>query len=204
MLFLTVWTLLLVAGCGGSSEGDVVATESTPAAIEPRLPIPFEGGSRQRARLAKIQGMPAPELQLRATLNGRGLSIASLRGSVVLLDFWGVWCGPCKKLTPVMKELHRKYADQGLVVLGVHTDRDAHKVAGYVKQHNIEYPIGIEAQGNRTAAAYYVDGYPDLHLIDHEGTLRFADLNNAAPIEQLESAIEALLAERARDRGKRG
>lgn len=204
---------LVVSGCGDSDRSVLSlegpsADESTSTMaltafepVEPELPVPYEesGGPAHRRKLDAITGRPAPPLQVDYWLNASDITWTGLRGRVVLLDFWGAWCAPCKALTPKLLELQRKYESRGFTIVGIHTARDADRGRLYVRQKGIGYPIGFERRGEPVAAAYHVNGYPDLHLVDHRGILRYADLSNGAPIERIESAIEALLVERERD-----
>ena len=188
----------------GSSPAEGSSSAGTFEPIAPELDVPYEGTASSRQRLAAIEGRDAPALDVSSWMNSRGMTLEALRGEVVLLDFWGQWCPPCRALTPTMRRLWKDYHDRGLWVIGVHTNNDRSdelKGRRYVNEHGIEYPIAFDKPGNPTARSrYLVDGYPDLFLIDHRGVLRYADLDNSAPIRQLESVIEALLAERERDR----
>lgn len=75
------------------------------------------------AKLASLEGQPAPEiLGIVAWKNGEPVTLAALRGQCVLLEFWGYWCGPCVSRMPKLFELHDKYHEQGLVIIGVHVD----------------------------------------------------------------------------------
>ena len=75
------------------------------------------------SRIAQLYGKPAPELrQIKGWKNGGPVKLADLRGKVVILDFWGYWCGPCLAAMPELMKLHDKYADKGLVIIGVHSD----------------------------------------------------------------------------------
>lgn len=93
---------------------------------------------------------------------------------------------------PHLLELQKKHQDQGLVVIGVHTTGSGEKMADFVAEQKITYPVAIDVD-NRTTTAFAVDSYPDYYLIDRAGNLRVADLQNAA----LDSAITTLLAEPA-------
>ena len=86
--------------------------------------------------------------------------------------------------------MQERYKDQGLVLIGVHTQRGSEKMAKLAKDVGINYPIAVDRNG-KTVAAYAVDSYPDYYVIDRSGKLRFADLGNA----DLDRAIEMLLAE---------
>ena len=63
-------------------------------------------------------GKAPPAIEM-ADLNGKQVDLKALRGKVVLVDFWASWCGPCKHEMPVLQSLHEKYAEQGLVIVGI-------------------------------------------------------------------------------------
>ncbi len=74
-------------------------------------------------RLAYLIGKQAPELQkMKGWINSKTIKLAELRGKVVLLDFWGTWCGPCVHAIPKLIDLHEKYGNKGLVIIGIHDD----------------------------------------------------------------------------------
>ena len=91
---------------------------------------------------------------------------------------------------PKLKELSTKYADQGLVLIGIHSKNGAEKAPAFVADNGIGYPIALDSEG-KTVAAFGVDGYPDYHIIDRSGNVRVADLPNG----ELEATIKVLLAE---------
>ena len=93
---------------------------------------------------------------------------------------------------PHTNELQKKYADRGLVIIGIHSQRDADTMADGVKEHGIEFPVAADTQG-KTVAAYRVNGYPDYYFIDRAGNLRIVDCANG----KVEEAIELLLSESA-------
>ena len=97
---------------------------------------------------------PAPELRgLDGWINSEPLTLAELRGQVVLIDFWTYTCVNCIRTFPYLKEWHDKYADDGLVIIGVHTpefefEKDRQNVVEAARMHGLEYPI---AQDNNYA-----------------------------------------------------
>jgi hypothetical protein len=93
---------------------------------------------------------------------------------------------------PHINELQEKYADQGLVIIGVHSQDRAETMADGVQQHGINYIVAADTEG-KTVAAYHVDSYPDYYFIDRAGNLRIVDCANA----NVEEAIQLLLAEDA-------
>ncbi len=90
--------------------------------------------------------------------------------------------------------MSQRYADQGLVIIGVHTSKGGDKMMEMAKSSAIPYPLAIDAN-NVTKTAFAVDSYPDYYLIDRAGNLRVADLSNG----DLERAVKVLLAEKAGD-----
>jgi thiol-disulfide isomerase/thioredoxin len=155
--------------------------------------VELEGLVGRRVLVDPLVGKKAPELSLSGWMNSEPLALPDLRGSVVLLDFFGAWCPPCRALTPYLVELHRKYADRGLRIVGVHTQRGMENGPAYVEEAGIPYPVGIDSEG-KTVEAYRVDGFPDLYLVDREGILRYADIKTN-PRENIVAAIENLLEE---------
>lgn len=142
--------------------------------------------STLQAREALI-GKPAPALVAEQWHNGSFWQL-SLKGKVVLLDFWGVWCKPCRQQLPQIRALAVKYADRGLVVIGVHTQSAKEDLPSFLSHNDLPYLIAVD-YNNKTPEAYRVAGYPTIALIDRKGVLRAFDPGG------LEKSIVALLAE---------
>jgi thiol-disulfide isomerase/thioredoxin len=150
----------------------------------------LEGTAAQRGHLAGLEGKAAPDLMVKDWTNGKEMKVADLKGKVVLLDFWATWCGPCIAAIPHTNELHAKYKDKGLVIIGVCHSRGAETMAQMAKDKSIAYPVAADIEG-KTVAAYKVNSFPDYYFIDKSGVLRVADCRN----DKVEEVIEALLAE---------
>ena len=97
-------------------------------------------------------GGRAPEIGVNA-LNGRPVRIASLRGKVVLVDFWASWCAPCRQEFPVLERLHRTYASQGLAIVGVSVDNDVANVRTFLRRNSASFLIAHDPR--KVAAARY-------------------------------------------------
>lgn len=152
-----------------------------------------EGTGEKRQNKDKLEGKTPPKLQVGQWLNTeKPLTFEKLKGKVVVIKFWGVWCGPCKASMPHNTELYNRYKDRGLVFIGVHTPSQAEKMPDYAKEEKINWPLAVDAD-KETIKAFHVDSYPDYYLIDRAGKLRFADLANS----ELDRAVEALLKEPA-------
>lgn len=149
-----------------------------------------EGDARRREKLSALEGRPAPALQVTNWVNGQPMTLASLKGKIVVLDFWATWCGPCIASIPHNNELAAKFKDKGVVFVGVCHPRGVEKMAQTVKDKRLKYPTAQDPAG-ATIEAYAVDSFPDYYVIDRKGILRLADCRNA----DVEKAIALLLKE---------
>lgn len=113
------------------------------------------------------------------------VTLSTLRGRVVVLDFWATWCGPCVASIPHLIELHNKYADQGLVIIG-HTDGSSTNVDAFIKTKSIPYIISIGAD---IGDAYGVSGIPHVFVIDPDGKVAW----HGHPASMKENILTALL-----------
>ncbi|MET4388562.1 thiol-disulfide isomerase/thioredoxin [Bradyrhizobium sp. F1.4.3] len=109
--------------------------------------------------------------------NSKPLSIADLRGKVVLVDFWTYGCVNCVNTLPHVTDLYAKYKDRGLVVVGVHTpefpfERSASNVQAALKRHGITYPVAQD-NDSRTWNAYRNQYWPAQYIIDQNGKIVF-------------------------------
>jgi len=112
------------------------------------------------------------------TWDGNTLRSTSLKGKVVVLDFFQTWCPDCQKSAVELEKLYKKYKDQGLIVVGISHDREKSAVvAPYVKQYNLTYPVLL---GDISVALNYIPGMspqtpkfsiPYIVLIDREGNI---------------------------------
>jgi cytochrome c-type biogenesis protein len=118
-------------------------------------------------------GNPAVEYPA-ATLAGDTVTLASLRGQVVLLNLWATWCVPCRTETPYLEQLSVEYLDRGLQVVGISLDTGdaADQVEMFVEEFGVTYTILHDPQ-MRGMDLYQVPGLPATFLIDREGILRW-------------------------------
>ena len=116
------------------------------------------------------KGAMAPPLRLPALAGGE-LDLASLRGRLVVLNFWATWCPPCVQEMPSLERLHRTLGKEGLSVVSVSVDEDEEALRRFVKEHGVSFPV-LRDPGGRAAAAYRTTGYPETFEIDAEGVVR--------------------------------
>jgi peroxiredoxin len=103
-----------------------------------------------------------------ATVDGRPLSLESLRGRVVLLNFWATWCRECRAELPVFEQLHRDYTARGLTVLAVNYGEEAGTVRQYARELGLTMPLLLDSTG-AVRQSYGVIGLPTSFLIGRDG-----------------------------------
>jgi thiol-disulfide isomerase/thioredoxin len=114
-------------------------------------------------------GTTAPEFSL-ALLDGGELSLESLRGKTVILDFWATWCAPCVFQIPILNALASEYADRDVVVLGVAVDVEGWEVVEpFVTQEGVQYPILLGDE--ELAKIFGAPGFPYSLVIDPQGQI---------------------------------
>lgn len=138
----------------------------------------------------------APDFNL-PNLGGERIQLTTLlEKGPVLLDFWATWCKPCIKAMPKLEEIHAKYADRGLTVLGVNEDgpRGQNRIRPFLRGRNITFPIAIDADGS-VMKRMQVRALPTTILIapDREIVLREAGLSDGKAIID---ALDVLLPEK--------
>jgi peroxiredoxin len=124
------------------------------------------GGAKSQAPAKGPERMPDFDLKDPA---GHEFTSAQFRGKVLLLDFWGTWCAPCKQEIPGYERLYRRYKDRGFVVIGIAADSDPALVAEFAKKLKITYPLLINGMD---VQKYGVEGLPETMLIDRNGVIR--------------------------------
>ncbi|MBA3502392.1 MAG: redoxin domain-containing protein [Myxococcota bacterium] len=134
-------------------------------------------------------GKPAPAFEA-ATLAGPFSSkLADLRGHVVILDFWATWCGPCAMTIPRLKQLHDKYAPNGLRIVGLSSE-DPALIREFAGRAAMNYTIAHDVE-DKISGAYLREGIPMFVVIDKAGIVRHVIVG--ANMDAVEEAIPALL-----------
>jgi peroxiredoxin len=172
---LVLASLPLVA-CGGSTESSK--------------------GSESAGDTGGLVGNPAPDFSVKAVSGGSGtVSLKSLRGKVVLVDFWGTYCEPCKKSFPKLQDLNTKYSASGLKIIGISEDEseDKDKIPSFADTYGAKFTLGWDA--DKTIAKHYKpETMPSSFIIDKKGVVRFAHVGYHDGEEaEVEKEIKELL-----------
>jgi thiol-disulfide isomerase/thioredoxin len=169
-----------------------------------------------------LEGKPAADFEGDFALNGKPARLSSLRGKVVIVDFWAVWCLPCIEALPHMQALQDKYRDDGVVVVGVTAynyeqgrnygfDKKNGKLRNldegnkqteqvmlrdFAQYHKMEYLVMTlpKAEFVKAAEAYRVKYIPTVVVIDQEGVIRHVAVGGGREnVQEVEAAVKKLV-----------
>ena len=144
----------------------------------------------QRAALDKLVGKPAPPIELTEWKNGE-VTAEDMKGKIVVVDIWATWCGPCIAAIPHNNEMMEKFADKGVLIVGVCShNRGQEKLAQVVEQKGIKYPVGKDST-LAVQKAFGVMFYPTYAVVDRAGIVRAIGLTP----DGAEKVVEKLLTE---------
>jgi thiol-disulfide isomerase/thioredoxin len=123
------------------------------------------------AAAGAVPGSPAPALVLPAR-DGGTVDLASLKGEVVMINFWATWCGPCRQEMPLLAQLHTKYEPLGFTLLGVNVEPDSAAAVDWLKGVPVGFPILFD-KDSAVAGRFGVEGMPSTVFVDRNGQVRY-------------------------------
>lgn len=162
--------MLMVNGCKKKTENESDSGQSNPntSAAETNTvkPAPDEN--------TIAEGYAFPSLRF-SSVSGEPVDLADLKGKVVLIDFWAIWCPPCVQSMPDLIATYREYHDQGFEILGINMDPDKAKLEKYLQDNQITWPQYFDGLGwsNKLAKRFGVRGIPHIVLINKKGAVHF-------------------------------
>ena len=135
-------------------------------------PNPSTGGSKDTISpldADKTINSKAPDFTLR-DLQGKSIAFSSLKGKVVLLNFWATWCPPCKAEMPAMNRLYHEIKARGFEIIAVSTDNSLSTIRDYLAKNRVDFPI-LHDEKKSVSKQYRVFSMPTTFLIDRDGTI---------------------------------
>jgi len=148
-------------------------------------------GRDPRELPSELVGDAAPAFALPELGGGERIDLASLRGQVVVLNFWASWCVPCREEHPALLAAWDRYRERGVVFVGVNFEDAEESALAYAAEMGGDWPV-VADPGSRTAIAYGVFGIPETFVIASDGTV-VAKTIGAVTYDWLEEQIEAAL-----------
>jgi thiol-disulfide isomerase/thioredoxin len=139
---------------------------------------------------SNMLGIPAPEIEMNDR-SDKPLKLSSLKGKVVLIDFWASWCGPCRRENPNVVSLYNKYKSKGFEIFSVSLDQDKQKWFKAIEDDGLTWPSHVsDLQGwaNSAARLYSVSSIPQTVLLDKEGNILARNLRG----EQLNDKLKSI------------
>ncbi len=138
------------------------------------------------------KGPPAaPDFTL-STPRGGTLSLNQYKGQPIVLNFFTTWCGPCRNEMPGIQKTYRKYADQGLVVIGVNIEETTAEVTSFVKEYSLTFPVVMDLDG-KIANRYQVNSYPRTVFIHPNGTI-YQTVRGSMSEKEFAGYVDSLMA----------
>jgi peroxiredoxin len=139
-----------------------------------------------------LVGKTAPDFTAHTT-SGRKTALSEYRGEVVLVDFWGAWCPPCRARMPHLQDLHDQFAGEGFVIFLVSTDLDKQDAIDFLTSNGYTDFISVWEPGyksqNPIAQLYQVNRFPHTFLLDRQGVIRYAGHPDDLPSALIESLL---------------
>jgi peroxiredoxin len=141
-------------------------------------------------------GKPAPDLSL-TTIDNQPIKLSDLKGKVVVLDFWAVFCGPCKESLPNLARISSDpaLAARGLKVIAVDCHEDPQTVRKFLDENHLNLTVALDTDES-AESAYAVNGIPNTFVIGRDGTIQHSILGfeGKATEDELDTAIDKALA----------
>jgi thiol-disulfide isomerase/thioredoxin len=195
LALLTTLTLVLTLACTKTESVGYGVTKSAAKKAALEKPASHPTGKDSEPESARTEvGDPMPAYAA-AYLDGKPLNLANEKGSVVFLNVWATWCGPCRFETPELQALQNQYAANGLKVIGVSVDEgDAGAVKTFVAEQKITYPIAVDPEG-RIATLLQTTVLPTSLLIGRDGKIVWRQIGAVMPNDaKLKAAVEKAVA----------
>ena len=199
--FTVAQVLAVIAAIGISGVALAVLTSPittpTPTAPRPGSSMYVVGSPEPGLRIGDVAPeftgtTPGGQTVELTDLDGNPIRLADLRGHPVWINFWATWCPPCQEETPILRDMHDKYADDGLEIVAISVqETTADDVRAYVERYGLDYKVGFDAT-SAIFHTYHAFGLPTQLFLDEDGVIRDVVLG---PItrEAAEQTIQDLL-----------
>ena len=128
-------------------------------------------GALATASLVGASASMAPTFAL-PSRSGDTVSLAQLKGKVVMLNFWASWCGPCRQEMPLLEQMHKRYGALGFTLVGVNVDADSKDAEAWLSKTPVSFPVLFDRE-SKVSKLYDVNAMPSTVFIDRQGNVRY-------------------------------
>ncbi|KZX76467.1 hypothetical protein A3715_05210 [Oleiphilus sp. HI0009] len=118
--------------------------------------------------ISRADFVAAPDFHLKELANDTMHRLSDYRGTVIYLDFWASWCGPCRQSLPALDRLQKEFSPDDFQVIAINLDEDSAEALGFLADYPVDYTVLTEKTG-KTQRAYHLVGLPSSFLIDQRG-----------------------------------
>jgi len=136
-------------------------------------------------------GKQAPDFQLN-TLDGQSVSLSTLKGKPVLINFWATWCGPCAYEMPYLQQVYDDWRGKGLVLLAINVRESPSRITEFMQTQGLSFPVLLDNDGNVTQQ-YGILGIPTSFFIDKEGIIQGIKVGPFQSKAEIESSLSKLM-----------
>lgn len=119
----------------------------------------------------KLEGKAAPDFKLPG-IDGKDVAMTDLKGSVVVLDFWATWCGPCVASLPHLEKIYQDNKAAGVKIYAVNVDQDKAKVAPFIAEHKLTVPVLLDSEQTGVGEKYGANAIPETVVIGKDGKVK--------------------------------
>jgi peroxiredoxin len=139
-------------------------------------------------------GAPAPDFTMN-DIDGNAFTLSSLKGKVVMIDFWATWCPPCVRSIPEAKNIWNTFKKQDFVLLGVSLDKDLDTWKDYVTKQQMSWVQVADGKfwDNSAAVLYGIGSIPSVWILDKDGNVALKDVNPLSEGDAIRAKITELL-----------
>jgi len=186
LILLVLWQAGVVFDsneAGVTANGQQVTLRPSDTAIVTPNPAGIEVGLRS--------GQLAPDFEFSA-FDGRRLKLSDYRGRAVILNFWASWCGPCRAEMPDMEAILHRFADQGLIIVGVNNGEGLKPAARFLDNLGVEFSAFAFDPNQDIAQRFSIRGMPTSYFIDSEGLITQVVLGQLSPAILEANVLDAI------------
>lgn len=175
------FAMLIVFGCQQSSITDTTTpTTTSPTTTSPTTHV-----------VGNQVGNIAPDFQLQ-DIEGNTITLSSLRGSPVVLNFWATWCGPCRHEMPFLQQIYDEWLGQGLVLLAINLRETPSEVRQFMQDNGLFFPALLDAN-SAISLEYEVTGIPVTFFIDKDGIIQAKRLGSFSSVAEIEDYLNLIM-----------